>query len=74
MPSPKKDRSATITNLDELACLHEGGVWLGGQCVMEAMVTLRVFKGSPCQGAFITGEASNPAQLRTLAEVALKNR
>ena len=73
MPSPKKDR-ATSKEMDQVSCEAHGGFWLGGQCVMEAMVTLRVFKGSPCQGAFITGKASNPAQLRTLATIGLKNR
>jgi len=43
---------------------------------MEGKVTMKVFKGNPCQGRFITMivKASNPAQLRALANVALKNK
>ena len=75
MAPTKKDRSAISTNEEQLNCLRMGGTWLGGQCVIEATVTTKVFKGNPCQGQFVTmiEKASNPGELRTLAKVGLKN-
>ena len=60
---------------EQLACMANGGTWSNGTCVMEGKVTLRVFKGNPCQGRYVTmiEKASNPGELRTLAKVGLKS-
>jgi hypothetical protein len=70
-------KSPSATSEDEAAKLdcekNRGGVWLKGQCITQGTVTLKIFKGSPCQGDLITRivMASNPAELQTLAKVAL---
>ena len=75
MGSPKKNASSkAMVITSEKDCHAAGGVWLGGQCIFEATVSLRVFKGNPCQGDMITRivKASDPA-FRTIAKVGLTN-
>jgi len=70
-------RLATSTDkLDEAGCKVAGGTWNGKDCVGGFKVTMKVFKGNPCNGRFITRtvKVSNPAHIRTLASVVLKNR
>jgi hypothetical protein len=61
--------------MSEAMCARRGGVWLGGQCVLEGTISVRIFKGSPCQGDFISMsvKAGDPA-LPTVANIALKNK
>jgi hypothetical protein len=71
MAPQEKDR-AISTETDQAGCRKAGGVWVDGQCVLQAMVTMAVFKGNPCENPFITRivNVSNPAQLRTLMRLA----
>ena len=75
MAPQAKDR-AISTEMDQAGCRKAGGVWVDGHCVLQGMVTMAVFKGNPCEGTLITRivKVSNPAQLRALANVALKNK
>ena len=56
-------------------CKSKGGTWTNGICVFKGTIALRIFKGNPCQGHFITKivKVSNPAKLRSLARVGLKS-
>ena len=70
----RKTASAAIVAVNQATCEKAGGVWLGGQCVLEGTISLRIFKGNPCQGDMITRivRASDPA-FRNLAKVGLTN-
>lgn len=74
-PTKKAASSKLAAIMTEDGCTAAGGVWLGGQCVFEATLSLRVFKGNPCQNDTITRivRASDPA-FRTLANVGLANK
>jgi hypothetical protein len=56
---------------EQLECMARGGTMVGGTCVVDAKVTLRIYKGNPCQGRFVTWieKVINPGELRTLAKV-----